>query len=89
MTHYEQRLVEAAFEQVRGLTTKQAVARLFAAGFLDLNACERQIILSEVERAEARGARRCEAMHAAARNCSCSYEKVRTIYYNQFKKPKK
>lgn len=89
MTRHEQRLFEAVLEQIRGLTAKQAVARLFAAGFLDLNACERQVILSEVERTEARGARRCEAMHAAARNCSCSYEKVRTIYYNQFKKPKK
>lgn len=89
MTRHEQRLFEAVLEQIRGLTAKQAVARLFAAGFLDLNACERQVILSEVERTEARGARRCEAMYAAARNCSCSYEKVRTIYYNQFKKPKK
>lgn len=89
MTRHEQRLFEAVLEQIRGLTAKQAVARLFAAGFLDLNACERQVILSEVERTEARGARRCEAMHAAARNCSCSYEKVRTIYYNQFKKQKK
>ena len=38
-----------------------------------------------VERLGAEGVPRCEAMHATAELFCCSYEKIRSYYYNSYK----
>lgn len=86
MTQHEKRQLEAARSMVRGLTARQAVERLFAEGLIDPKACERQIVVEEVERLTAEGMKRCDALHTAARTCCCSYEKARGSYYYQIKK---
>lgn len=88
MTRHETRLIEAARSVVGDPAARQAVERLFAAGLIDLAACERQLVVGEVERLTRQGMKRCDALHAAARMCCCSYEKARSSYYYQIKKQK-
>ena len=42
-------------------------------------------IIGEIERLGAEGVPRCEAMHATAELFCCSYEKIRSYYYNSYK----
>ncbi|WP_418982341.1 hypothetical protein [Alistipes sp.] len=86
MSGHEQHLIETALGLVRGLTGEEAVRRLFAAGLIDPRACERLVVVGEVRRLTTEGMPRCEALHAAARTCCCSYEKARSSYYYQIKK---
>ena len=71
MTRHDELLAEAVLREVRGLTTRQAVLRLF----------ERD----EIGRLEREGMSRCEAFEVTAGKFCCSYEKVRNAFYNTYK----
>lgn len=66
-----------------------AVEQLLDRGLLDLRACERYVVADEIRRHESRGLPRCGAMYAVAEELGCSYAKVRTLYYETFKQPKR
>lgn len=89
MSGHERRLCDAALGLVRDLSVAEAVGRLFAAGLIDRRACERLVVVEEVDRLAQEGVPRCEALHVAARICCCSYEKARSCYYQQIKNPLK
>ena len=81
MTRHE-RLLAAALRDAAGEAVPAGLLeRLFAAGLIDLRACERRAIRREVEGS----IRHCEAMVHAADRFSCSYEKVRAIFYRKDK----
>lgn len=86
MTRHDELLAEAVLREVRGLTTRQAVLRLFELGLVSRRGCEQRAIRDEIERLEAEGMPRCEAFEAAARRLCCSYEKVRNAFYNTYKR---
>lgn len=85
MTRHDELLAEAVLREVRGLTTRQAVLRLFELGLVSRRGCEQRAICDEVERLERQGMARCEAFEAAAQKLCCSYEKVRGAFYNKTK----
>ena len=85
MTRHDELLAEAVLREVRGLTTRQAVLRLFELGLVNLRLCEQRAVRGEIERLAAEGVPRCEAMHATAELFCCSYEKIRNYYYNSYK----
>ena len=85
MTRHDELLAEAVLREVRGLTTRQAVLRLFELGLVNLRVCEQRAVRNEIERLGAEGVPRCEAMHATAELFCCSYEKIRSYYYNSYK----
>lgn len=85
MTRHDEILAETALREVRGMTARQAVMRLFELGLISRRGCEQRAICNEVERLEGQGMARCEAFEAAARKLCCSYEKVRSAFYNQSK----
>ena len=85
MTRHDELLAEAVLREVRGLTTRQAVLRLFELGLVNLRVCEQRAVRGEIERLAAEGVPRCEAMHATAELFCCSYEKIRNYYYNSYK----
>ena len=85
MTRHDELLAEAVLREVRGLTTRQAVLRLFELGLVNLRVCEQRAVRGEIERLGAEGVPRCEAMHATAELFCCSYEKIRSYYYNSYK----
>ena len=85
MTRHERMLEEALLREVRGLTLRQAVRRLFDLGLVDRCGCERRAIRDEVLRLQSGGMARCEAFEAAAATCCCSYEKARNAFYETFK----
>ncbi len=66
-----------------------AVELLLDRGLLDLRACERHVVADEIGRLESRGVPRCGAMYRVAEELGCSYAKVRTLYYETFKQPKR
>ena len=76
MTRHDELLAEAVLREVRGLTTRQAVLRLFELGLVSRRGCEQCAIRDEIGRLEREGMSRCEA---------CSYEKVRNAFYNTYK----
>ncbi len=85
MTRHE-RLLAAALRDAAGEAVPAGLLeRLFAAGLIDLRACERRAIRREVEGSIRRGTPHCEAMVHAADRFSCSYEKVRAIFYRKDK----
>ena len=80
MTRHEKRLAEVLLDAIGGLEGEQAVERLFGLGLVNLRACEQRAVRLAEE-----GVPRCEAMHVTADEFCCSYEKVRSYYYNTYK----
>lgn len=85
MTRHEQLLAEAILGQIEGTSSEQAVALLLDKGLLNRRACEQQVVHSQITRLGREGVPRCEAMHVTAQLLCCSYEKVRSLYYNHYK----
>lgn len=85
MTRIENRLTEAVREAIEGLSAAEAAGRLLELGLLSRRGCEQLAIRGEMRRLEREGMRRCEAMLVVAETFCCSYEKVRTLFYNTFK----
>lgn len=85
MTQHENRLAGVLLRELGRLKGEQAVERLFELGLVNLRACEQRAVRAEVDRLAAEGVPRCEAMHATAEQFCCSYEKVRSYYYNTYK----
>ena len=83
MTRYDEMLAETALREVRGLTARQAVLRLFELGLVSRRGCEQRAIREEVARLQREGVPRCEALAAAAGKFCCSYEKARSAFYYQ------
>ena len=72
-------------ERLLAAALRDAAAEAVPAGLIDLRACERRAIRREVEGSIRRGTPHCEAMVHAADRFSCSYEKVRAIFYRKDK----
>lgn len=85
MTRHEKRLAEVLLDAIGGLEGEQAVERLFGLGLVNLRACEQRAVRARVDRLAEEGVPRCEAMHVTADEFCCSYEKVRSYYYNTYK----
>ncbi|WP_298032327.1 hypothetical protein [uncultured Alistipes sp.] len=85
MTQHEKRLAGVLLRELRGLKGGQAVERLFELGLVNLRTCEQRAVRGEIERLAGQGIPRCEAMHITADKFCCSYEKVRSYYYNTYK----
>lgn len=85
MTRHDEMLAETALREVKGLTTAEAVQRLFELGLISRRNCERQAIRNEVRRLEREGVSRCGALEAAAGKYCCSYEKARSAFYTNYK----
>ena len=77
MTRHDELLAEAVLREVRGLTTRQAVLRLFELGLVSRRGCEQRAIRDEIGRLEKEGMSRCEAFEVTAGKFCCSYEKCR------------
>ena len=84
MTRYETLLRDALVEEVGTLDTR-AAEQLILRGLLNRPACERLVVRREVARLAREGVPRCEALVVAADLLCCSYEKVRSYYYNTYK----
>ena len=80
MTRHEKRLAEVLLDAIGGLEGEQAVERL-----VNLRACEQRAVRARIDRLAEEGVPRCEAMHVTADEFCCSYEKVRSYYYNTYK----
>lgn len=85
MTQHEKRMAGVLLREIDGLDAARAVERLFRLGMVDMRACERRLICERLDALEREGMPRCEAMHMAARELCCSYEKVRSAFYDKFK----
>ena len=85
MTRHDELLAEAVLREVRGLTTRQAVLRLFELGLVSRRGCEQCAIRDEIGRLEKEGMSRCEAFEVTAGKLCCSYEKVRNAFYDTYK----
>lgn len=85
MTLHEKHLAGLLLRELGGLEGERAVERLFELGVVNLRACEQRAVRIEIERLTAAGIPRCEAMHATAELLCCSYEKIRSYYYNSYK----
>ena len=81
MTRLENRLAEVLLAAAGGELSRTALEALFAAGLIDLRACERNAIYRAVCEAEQAGIPRCEAFEKIAGVFCCSYEKVRNAFY--------
>lgn len=84
-TRHKKRLAAILLREIGGLEGEQAVERLFELGLVNLRVCEQRAVRGEIERLGAEGVPRCEAMHATAELFCCSYEKIRSYYYNSYK----
>lgn len=85
MTQHEKRLAALLARQMGRRTADREVERLFERGLVNLRACEELLICEHLDRLQRRGIPRCEAMHAAAGELCCSYEKVRGAFYKHQK----
>lgn len=85
MTRHERLLVGTLRDVAGEAASPELLERLLAAGLIDLRACERRAIRTEVERSIRDGVPHCEAMVRTADRFSCSYEKVRAIFYRKDK----
>lgn len=85
MTRHDLRLLDAIAAKINGMTARQALERLLELELLSSRNCERVAILANVETLTASGMGRCDAFQATAEAFCCSYEKVRGIYYKQYK----
>ena len=84
-TRHKKRLAAILLREIGGLEGEQAVERLFELGQVNPRFCQERAVLGEIERLGAEGVPRCEAMHATAELFCCSYEKIRSYYYNSYK----
>ena len=84
-TRHKKRLAAILLREIDGEDCEQAVDRLFELGLVNLRVCEQRAVRGEIERLGAEGVPRCEAMHATAELFCCSYEKIRSYYYNSYK----
>lgn len=84
-TRHKKRLAAILLRELGGLEGERAVERLFELGLVNLRVCEQRAVRNEIERLGAEGVPRCEAMHATAELFCCSYEKIRSYYYNSYK----
>lgn len=85
MTRHEQLLAEELIPLLGDAAPRALAEKLLRAGVINLKACEQRAICSHLARLEKEGIPRCEAMHAAAEQFCCSYEKVRSAFYEQQK----
>ena len=84
-TRHKKRLAAILLRELGGLEGERAVERLFELGLVNLRACEQRAVRARVDRLAEDGVPRCEAMHVTADEFCCSYEKVRSYYYNTYK----
>ena len=77
-TRHKKRLAAILLRELGGLEGERA-------GLVNLRVCEQRAVRNEIERLGAEGVPRCEAMHATAELFCCSYEKIRSYYYNSYK----
>lgn len=92
MTRHELRLAAVLGRELGDDVPERVVLRLIELGLADMRALERCVLRHELARLQRCGIPRCEAMHAVAYACGCSYERVRKAFYetaNNPKKPKK
>ena len=80
-TRHKKRLAAILLREIGGLEGEQ----VFELGLVNLRVCEQRAVRGEIERLGAEGVPRCEAMHATAELFCCSYEKIRSYYYNSYK----
>lgn len=85
MTRHDLLLLDLLAGQVNGTTLRQILERLMEQGLLSIRNCERLAILASVETLTAAGMGRCDAFQSTAEEFCCSYEKVRGIFYKQYK----
>ena len=76
-TRHKKRLAAILLRELGGLEGEL--------GLVNLRVCEQRAVRNEIERLGAEGVPRCEAMHATAELFCCSYEKIRSYYYNSYK----
>ena len=75
MTRHDEMLAEVVLRELRGLTARQGVLRLFELGLVSRRGCEQRAIRDEVARLQREGIPRCEALEIVAGKFCCSYEK--------------
>lgn len=85
MTEHEKRLAEVLLQETDGMEQRRAVERLFELGLVNLRSCEQIAARKEIDKLDKAGMPRCEAMHVTAEAFCCSYEKIRSYYYNTYK----
>ena len=97
-TRHKKRLAAILLRELGGLDTHKTARHdngclmptvhdriQFELGLVNLRVCEQRAVRNEIERLGAEGVPRCEAMHATAELFCCSYEKIRSYYYNSYK----
>ena len=85
MTRHDELLAEAVLREVRGLTTRQAVLRLFELGLVSRRGCEQRAIRDEIGRLEKQVMSRCEAFEVTAAKFCRPYQQVRHPFSNTYK----
>lgn len=85
MTSYEKQLVGVLLEKLSTSHGRQVIERLFKLGVINLRACEQLAMREQIDQLGRQGVPRCEAMLRTADQFCCSYEKVRSYYYNTYK----
>lgn len=81
MTHLEEQLCGVV---AQALALPRATAhRLMESGLMDRRKVEQLAIRKRLEAYQKQGARICDAMEWTAEEFCCSYEKVRTCYYQK------
>ena len=74
MTRHDEMLAEVVLRELRGLTARQGVLRLFELGLVSRRGCEQRAIRDEVARLQREGIPRCEALEIVAGKFCCSYD---------------
>ena len=85
MTRHEKRLAEVLLDAIGGLEGEQPSNGCSDWELVNLRACEQRAVRARIDRLAEEGVPRCEAMHVTADEFCCSYEKVRSYYYNTYK----
>ena len=85
MTQHDLLLLDTLVGRICGSTPRRVLERLLEQGLLDIRNCERLAILARVETLTDKGMGRCDAFQSTAEQFCCSYEKVRGIFYKQYK----
>lgn len=85
MTRHNTLLLDVIVGQVSGSTPRRVLEQLLEQGLLNIRNCERLAILANIEILIDKGMGRCDAFQSTAEEFCCSYEKVREIFYKQYK----
>ena len=85
MTRHEKRLAEVLLDAIGGLEGEQPDEPHIRLPHLNHRPCEQRAVRARIDRLAEEGVPRCEAMHVTADEFCCSYEKVRSYYYNTYK----